>query len=173
MSISIKRKRTSNNPLLGGLFMLIIGLGLTTVLSRTVLKDAKASESWLTATGIVTTSEIRETRSGDGYSYSPRILYDYQVEDETYSSGRITVADGGSGRSERAESMVEQYPVGEEVEVFYNPEIPSQSLLERSVPTTVRFINWGGMAFAAIGVLVIIRTLFRFLFALLGIGRRL
>ena len=135
MTIRVRRKRQINNPFLGGLVLLIIGAGLALILSRTVLRDGQASESWPTTTGTITTSELRTQRSGDGYTYSPRVVYEYSVAGETYTSGRITVADGSSSRANGAQEKVAQYPLGTEVAVHYDPDLPTEALLEVGTPT--------------------------------------
>ena len=170
MTIQIRRRRQINSPFLGGLVMILFGLGLTAILSRTVLKDAQASESWPTTVGVVTASELRSQRSGDGYTYSPRVVYEYSVDGEMYTSGRITVADGSSSRAEGAEAKVEQYAVGSEVAVYYDPDLPTEALLEVGAPTAVTWLYRGGWAFIVIGGLVLVRSLLRLVFGFLRVG---
>ena len=148
---------------MGGIIILVMGLGLTTILSRTLLADATASESWPTTTGTVVTSEVRTQRSGDGNSYSARVIYDYVVDDVAYTSGKITVADGGSSRSAPATRLVEQYPVGSQVDVYYNPLVPDDSVLQPGAPTVLNWLYWGGVAFVVLGVLILLRAILRIL----------
>ncbi|MCB0035868.1 MAG: DUF3592 domain-containing protein [Anaerolineales bacterium] len=161
MTIQIRRKRQINNPFLGGIMMMVIGLGLTTILARTVLKDGQASENWPTTIGVITTSELQTRRNGDGYSYSPRIIYEYRVAGEAYTSGRVTVADGGSSRADSAQETVDQYPLGAEVPVYYNPDVPTESLLEAGTPALLTWLYRGGWAFAVIGGLVLVRSVWQ------------
>ncbi|MCA9919076.1 MAG: DUF3592 domain-containing protein [Anaerolineales bacterium] len=170
MTIQIRRKRQINNPFIGGLFMIVIGLGLTLILANTVLKDGRASQDWPTTTGTVTTSELHTQRSGDGYSYSPRIVYEYVVNDETLVSSRVTVADGSSSRPDGAQETVDRYPVGAEVTVYYDTAVPTQSLLEAGTPTVVTWLYRAGWAFAVIGGLVLVRSVLRLLFGFLRRG---
>lgn len=165
-----RRRRRNNNPILGGLIIIVMGLGLTTILSRTVLRDAEASESWPAAAGTIITSELQSRRNGDGYSYSARIIYQYSVDGEQFESGGVTVADGSSSRPNNAQNRVAKYPVGEQVEVFYNPEVPTQTVLETGAPQLLRWLNWAGIALIVLGGWVLVRSILRIGFTLLRLG---
>ena len=52
---------------------------------------------------------------------------------------------GGSG----AQKVVDRYPSGAQVMVYYNPEKPSDSLLERGMPG---FIKWFWIILIAIDI---------------------
>ena len=138
--------------MVGGIIILVMGLGLTTILSRTLLADASDSEGWPTTTGTVVTSEIKTQRSGDGNTYSARVIYDYVVDGTEYTSGKITVADGSSSRSAPATRLVEQYPVGSQVDVYYNPLVPDEAVLQPGAPRVLNWLYWGGIAFVILGV---------------------
>ena len=166
MSFEVKRVRRSNNPFFGGIFMIVIGAGLALILSRTLLADAADSETWPSVTGTVVTSEVETNRSGDGNSYSARIIYDYTVDGETYRAGKVTVMDGSSSRSAPARDLVEQYPVGSAVEVFYNPDVPEDAILQPGATGVLRWLYRGGLVIAFFGAWITIRSIFRLIFRL-------
>jgi hypothetical protein len=69
-----------------------------------------------------------------------------------YSSARITLADFTSTAG-RAQGIVNQYPDGAPVTVYYNPVDPSDAVLERGGTSGIRVLYIIGGVFAAAGVL--------------------
>ena len=171
MTITLQRRRRSNNPFLGGVILLMMGVALVAILSNTVMVDARASETWPSTTGVVTTSEIKTRRSGDSTSYSPRVIYEYTVADKLLSNGDITVADNGSSRASAAEKKVATYAQGNEVTVYYNPNLPTQSVLEPGAPPILRILHAAGYIFGALGILLLIKGVFKLPLALLRLVR--
>lgn len=167
MSFQVRRVRRNDNPMLGGIIMIVMGVGLAFILSRTLLADAAESQTWPSVTGQVVTSEVKSQRSGDSNSYSARVIYEYQVDDELYTGGKISVADGSSSRSARARNIIEQYPEGSSVDVFYNPDLPEDALLQPGAPWFLNWLYWGGILFAIIGAWALLRSIFRLIFGFL------
>ena len=170
-TVRFGRRRQINNPFIGGLILLVIGLGLTLILSRTVIADAEAFADRPTTIGTVITSEVTTRRNNDDYTYTPRIVYSYQVGGETFTAGRVTLADGGSSRPNPAQEQVDRYPVGQEVAVYYNPNFPTDAVLQPDVPTVVRWLYRAGIAFIVLAAFILVRSLFRIVFRLIGITR--
>jgi hypothetical protein len=102
-------------------------------------KVAQAA-SWPSTMGTVTLSRIQMRSSGEGGTTAyPLVQYAYQVMGQPYEGGKVMPGPdvGGSG----AHKVVARYPAGAQVMVYYNPEKPSEALLERSVPGFIR-IFW-------------------------------
>lgn len=100
-------------------------------------KVAQAS-SWPSTLGTVTQSRIQMRSSGEGGSTAyPLVEYAYQVVGQAYQNTKVMPGPdiGGSG----ARNVVDRYPAGAQVMVYYNPVKPSESLLERSMPGFLRF----------------------------------
>jgi len=99
-------------------------------------KEAKAlreaARNWASTTGKVITSRV-EVSGGDYTSVSPFIVYQYNVYGRDYSNSQIKAGDVhmSSYGSRDSYNIVDKYPVGADVTVFYNPENPQQSALER------------------------------------------
>lgn len=101
-------------------------------------KVAQAS-SWPSTLGTVTLSTIEMRRNNDGGSTPyPVVHYDYRVMSQPYQGNRVMpgLAVGGSG----ARKVVERYPAGAQVTVYYNPDKPSEALLERSMPGYLKWL---------------------------------
>jgi hypothetical protein len=90
------------------------------------------SQSWPNTAGIIMKSRV-EVSGGETTSVSPKIVYEYVVGGQTYQNDNVRPGDdymtlGGRGT---AYDIVDRYPVGSAVIVFYNPANPAQSSLER------------------------------------------
>ena len=103
------------------------------------LKLAKQSKSWPSVTGNIVGCLIGsyETTSDPTTSvtlYVPEVEYEYQVEGATLRSNRIKFG-GVSKQTEliKAQTMADQYQVGSQVKVFFNPKKPSQCTLDQTV----------------------------------------
>jgi hypothetical protein len=95
---------------------------------------AAAARGWPSVQGTVMTSTLEHRRSSDDHGYVdyPVVRYTYAVQGERYEGNRLSAgpAWGGTG----AERVLERYPVGARVTVYYDARDPSQALLERSAP---------------------------------------
>lgn len=172
MSIRIRpRKRVYNNRFVGGFFLAIGGTMMAALFWMLIISDAREARSWPTVTGTVVTSQVMSQVDREGAAtYGARVLYEYQVDDQTYQSSKITVADGTSSRSRAAEAIVDRYPTGSEITVYYNPRVPQSSLLETSVPQPLQLIFYLGLVLAGFGILIMVRALVTWLLILLGVG---
>ena len=87
-------------------------------------------QGWSSAMGTVLASYLERRRSGDSGSVNyPVVQYTYQVGGQTYQGAKIApgmdVGGTGAGR------VVEKYPQGAQVMVFYDPNNPSDAVLEK------------------------------------------
>ena len=100
-------------------------------------KVSKAS-TWPSTLGTVTESRIQMRSNSDGGRTSyPLVRYAYQIVGRAYESQKVMpgMDVGGSG----AHRVVARYPVGAQVMVYYNPENPSEALLERGMPGHIKW----------------------------------
>jgi hypothetical protein len=89
------------------------------------------SQVWPSTAGIVIKSRV-EVSGGESTSVTPRIVYEYGVGGRTYQNDKLRPGDIYlSISSGNAYDVVDRYPVGLAVEVFYNPANPAESALER------------------------------------------
>jgi hypothetical protein len=120
----------------GSLFVFdAIFLGIIFVTRR---KVAQAS-SWPSTMGTVTLSTIEMRSSSEGGSTPyPVVHYSYQVMGQPYQGSKVMPGPdvGGVG----ARKVVARYPAGAQVMVYYNPEKPSEALLERSLPGFIKLL---------------------------------
>ena len=144
-----------------GVFFAVVGAGAF-VHAKRVEKKAEAARFWPTAPGTVKRSSVsleRSGRSASSYNYGNRtyranVQYRYKVGSRSYTGDKILV--GGQLQTSLkggAEQLCQDYPVGAEVEVVYNPDNPREAYLEPRQESS-GFIQLVGGGFIAIGLLV-------------------
>lgn len=92
-----------------------------------------AISGWPSTMGSIQNSFIDwRSDSDSGRTAYPVVQYSYQVGGQTYQSSKYAPgpAVGGTG----ADKVVARYPAGTQVMVFYNPQNPSEAVLERKAP---------------------------------------
>jgi hypothetical protein len=94
---------------------------------------------WPSTMGTVQMSNLEARHSSEGgWTNYPIVQYSYQAGGQTYQGSRIAPGPevGGSG----AGKVVGRYPAGVQVMVFYNPQDPSEAVLERKAPA--QWLMW-------------------------------
>lgn len=131
----------------GGIFLTVIIVFCTTVpfllifgglgyflykRSRQANQVLASSQAWRQTTGIVVKSRV-EVSGGETTSVNPRVVYEYEVGGRRYSSEQIRAGDRffAMRSSGDAYDIVDRYPVGTAIAVFYDPNDPNQAALER------------------------------------------
>jgi hypothetical protein len=94
---------------------------------------------WPSTMGTVNASYLeRRSSSEGGYTNYPVVQYAYQVSGQAYLGMKVAPGPevGGTG----AGTVVARYPAGAQVMVFYNPQNPSDAVLETKAPA--QWILW-------------------------------
>jgi hypothetical protein len=94
--------------------------------------------TWPSTMGTVVSSEIElRSDSDSGTTEYPAVTYSYQVNGQAYQNEKLAPGPeiGGSG----ARKVVAKYPAGAQVMVFYDPQKPSDAVLERNAGSALRF----------------------------------
>jgi hypothetical protein len=94
---------------------------------------------WPSTMGTVNASYLeRRSSSEGGYTNYPVVQYAYQVSGQAYQGMKVAPGPevGGTG----AGTVVARYPSGAQVMVFYNPQNPSDAVLETKAPA--QWILW-------------------------------
>jgi hypothetical protein len=98
-----------------------------------------AVSQWPSTMGVVQMSTIEQRSSSEGgYTDYPVVQYSYQIGGQAYQSMKLAPGPevGGTG----ARKVVAKYPAGAQVMVFYNPQNPSDAVLERKAPA--QWLMW-------------------------------
>jgi hypothetical protein len=130
-----------------------------TILAVRSRQKARAALAWPTVRGEVQSSQVREHSSYDSddnstsTSYEPVVQYTYAIMGQPFESGKIAYGATSFGRKQ-AEQVAARYPAGSTVQVRYNPEKPSEAVLEtRATGMNVFLIV--GVAFLVIAALAV------------------
>ncbi|MCE9646255.1 MAG: DUF3592 domain-containing protein [Chloroflexi bacterium] len=91
------------------------------------------AQVWPSTAGIVLMSSVQSRRTGRSHSTYPVVVYQYQVKGQTYQNQIIKAGEQflNVRVTGQAQATVARYPIGANVTVYYNPENPADSALER------------------------------------------
>jgi hypothetical protein len=140
------------------LFFLLLLLGW---FSYSVIGDVKAilTKSWPSTNGTVINSEVKRGTSSKGSpKYSPEISYYYQIGAMTYRSNRYssTIA---RGTSQWARQIVNKYPSGAKLTVYYNPKKQNDSVLDPGLQSDNYWMTLLSGFFIAVVLLAFVKQL--------------
>lgn len=93
-----------------------------------------ASAGWPSVSGLITSSslETRRQRVGSAHGSKVRleVAYEYVVDDRVFENDRVRFDQDRLSSAEK-ELLVRTHPVGKKVQVYYNPDRPTESVLVR------------------------------------------
>lgn len=142
-------------PTLLGVVFFAMGSGVLIYGVRNLLL-ADASRNWPTVKGKVTVSKMGTHRGDKSTTYSADVAYDYTVNGTRYTGDRVTFGSVSTSSTARARRVLNRYPKGKEVTVYYNPEDPEQSVLEPGIHGATWFLPAFGLLFAVVGAAVFV-----------------
>ena len=129
-----------------------IGLVLLFWGSRNVIR-AYDSQHWPQTNGVIRSATMSVNGGLARYHktyYAAKIAYDYQVGGVAYSSTKVSFGDYGDDNPNHARTILNYYPEGSQVSVFYKPNDPSVAVLE----TGCSINTWGIFEFGVILIIV-------------------
>jgi len=88
---------------------------------------------WPSTHGTILMTTIQVQRTGTARREVPVVMYAYRVGQQAFQGSRIRVGDelGALQVSGHARNVLDRYPVGATVLVYYDPTNPTQCALER------------------------------------------
>lgn len=114
--------------------IVIVMLGAGVAIWGVILRGrGDETTRWPTVRGKVYASRVVEERLRDGDNeimYRPEIRYEYVVDGKEFAAKRLGLEDTSASWRSDADGIVDRFPIGREVEIFYNPENPGEALLE-------------------------------------------
>lgn len=140
---------------------LIIGAWLTyTNFSVPMAEEAKASESWPTAPGVITRSDVNQSTDDGKTMYAAEISYDFTVENKSYIGNRISLTSGNSRTSSLREVKkdLQKYPVGAKVTVYYDPELPNNAVLQTGADFFTYIVKYAPFLLGFFGILMLLQV---------------
>jgi hypothetical protein len=142
-----------------GPIMMFVGIGAVLYAAYTKLK-VKQTLAWPSVIGTITSSTLFKKSENDSISgsantfYGAKIVYKYTVGKRVLRGLKISA--GGELNTSmpgRAEARLRKYPEGREVDVYYNPDSPARSCLERTDEISL-FCAGVGALFIVVGLIL-------------------
>jgi hypothetical protein len=134
------------------LFVGLIGLGVF-LLGVFKVRKLRASQSWAIAMGTIVESSVEESFNRgsddlpDSWSYTPVIRYQFLAQGQTIVGDRPGFDRKSYSKMPDARAVVARYPLGAQVNVFFDPEKPADSVLHRTSGSAWVFVVVGLAAF--------------------------
>jgi hypothetical protein len=121
-------------PLFAYLILTIVGLvgifGLCSGLLE--LFQALQCKNWPQTEGII--QSVKMTHSSNKHDiYGVKISYQYKVANISYSSERVSFGELETTEESHAQAILDRYPVGKQVMVFYSIANPTSAVLETGI----------------------------------------
>ena len=123
--------------------------------------NGRASESWPQVKGTVTSSEVTtSTDRGQALTESedtffPEVRYEYVVDDQTLEGYEIAYGGYSFSTLPEAENILATYPVGQVVNVFFDPDNADKAVLEPGLREFPYGFLLGGILFIVAGLVMI------------------
>ena len=121
---------------LTGGFMLLMGIR-----NR---NKAEHATGWFPATGEVTAVSLKRHYRKGGVDYEPRVEYTYTIMGSPYAGKTFCFGTLRTTQA-KAQAKLAAYPLHGRIVVYYNPDKPTDSVLEREAPGAVGMIIGGGL----------------------------
>lgn len=126
--------------LLGGILCVAGALFLIRYIFLT-RRRSRESNSWPSVAGKILESKTEEFRRKGASNFVPWIEYEYNVQGTDYKSRRIGLVSITGSNKSAADEIVSKYPESSEVNVYYDPNKHSYSILEKG-PVDSRNYNF-------------------------------
>lgn len=102
------------------------------------IKKYKEMQTWPNVTGTINESTVRVAKSNDGsvglinpfLTIFPEVFYEYIHREQNYTNSSISINSLSFSNLKKAESFIERYPIGENIQVYYDPSKPERSYLD-------------------------------------------
>ena len=98
-----------------------------------------AAAGYPTVDGVVTTSKVVVVPRGHRSTTAPKITYAYQIGNKKYIGDRYRYGQGSTSDG-NVRQVVDQFPIGRRVMVYYSPDDPSDSLLHTGIDGSDLFL---------------------------------
>ncbi len=100
--------------------------------------------NWEITRGVITKSDLKPTGSvpADNTAFIPNIEYQYFVLGVEYKGMSVTLPSDVIYDMQVAKGLLDEYPVGKQVNVFYHPEDHRVAVLEKEPPYAPSWMSW-------------------------------
>lgn len=149
-----------SDPLAVSLTIMLAGIGLV-VWRIWKSRRIKAISSWPETAGSIVDHDISKVDISDAddhgadYRFDPVVKYTYNVEGKVFHGSKIGINTPRFTMGSKAEQyLLEKYPIGKEISVFYNPSKPADAVIDRGAAAKSSMSSAKNIFVVAIGVLL-------------------
>ncbi len=143
----------------------VCGLGAVLILAGLYMwRAGSATRSYTRTRGRVVRAEVEEiprTSEEGGPGFRPLVRYAFEARGRTYESERISIGEASgleSSDAQDARRIVDRYPSGAEVDVWFDPRDPGRSVLVPGIPRAEIVVAVAiGIALVGIGMFLLAR----------------
>jgi len=124
---------------LGGVGVIFILVGMMSAASAIkAWQRYHNSDSWIPATARIVSANISSRRGSKSTTHFVNITYAYQAMGQSFQSDQFSFGSEGTGYDtyNAAEKVLAKYPTGSQQMIYYDPNQPSQAVLERKYDFT-------------------------------------
>ena len=120
--------------------------------------DLASSLGWIVTPCRVTQSTLKETpKNKDSLiEYTPTIQYEYQFNNQAYSSTRVWFGSPSTRIRKDASEIVMQYSAGENYECYVQPSLPTEAVLVRKINPVQGYGVIIGFILTGIGLMMLV-----------------
>ncbi|MEM7029066.1 MAG: DUF3592 domain-containing protein [Chloroflexota bacterium] len=130
----------------GGGLLLYAGGFFLVIRATLVIGIALNQYSWPQTTATVTEAGTSESLSQGRTTTSYHFQYEYWVDDQIFQSRRYSAAQLSPGEL----TGVQAFDIGEQIDIYYNPDDPGQAVVMRQWPSIFVLLGFGlGIFFLA------------------------
>jgi len=120
-----------------GVFFAIVGaiiIGLGFLLHTRVHAKGRLAQLWPTTPGTILTCAVAPAMVMGSAMLTPEVSYSYEVGGQVLQGGGLRVGvPRYFNKLAKAEALANQYPVGSQVTVHYDPAAPSNTALDLAI----------------------------------------
>lgn len=116
---------------------------------------AEHATGWFPASGEVTAVSLKHHYRKGGVDYEPRVEYTYTIMGSLYAGKTFCFGTLRTTQA-KAQAKLAAYPLHGRIVVYYNPDKPTESVLEREAPGAVGMMIGGGFIILTGAVLLIL-----------------
>jgi hypothetical protein len=143
-------------PFAFSLALMVIGLG-SALYSFKQISLAKGSLNWPAVPATVVSSEVKATeRVGEKKrvytTYSANIAFRFTLNGKEFNSNMVMVDQPPKTFATDAQALVQKYPAGSSAMAHYNPQNPTEAVLETGVARSTYVAFVFGLVVAALGI---------------------
>lgn len=133
---------------------------ITFAVVRSYRDQVRAHNTFKPVPAVVLESKVQRVSGHRGSdSFHPYVRYTYEVAGEQYEADRFFFLGIGYNDYAEAQNVVESYPPGASVTVYYDPTAPEVAVLDNSLPSVLPFLIAGVSVFWVANAAVLLYAL--------------